>query len=100
MCVLKPEEVSTRLITDDAIVEQGTCLLVALSVCSDGGGVGDAQVYDGTHSAGKKILDVSIKDGGIEAPHFIPPILCQQGLYVVIGSNITSVTIRWVALRE
>jgi len=84
----------------DRLISTEPCLLHgAVILCSSAGG--DATIYDGHDaSSGKSILP--LKGAANESnPVFPPkPIFCARGLYVDVGSSVTSVTVIWEPLED
>lgn len=88
------------VISADRLVSTEPCLLHgAVILCSAAGG--DATIYDGHDaSVGKSILPLK-GPANESVPVFPPePIFCARGLYVDVGTNVTSVTVIWEPLGE
>jgi len=88
------------VISADRLLSSEPCLLWgAVILCSVAGG--DATIYDG-HDAvsGKPVLPLKAgANASIPVP-LVQPIFCGQGLYVDIGSNVTSLTVIWEAVPK
>lgn len=89
----------TRL-ASDGIVNEGPSLLFGLHIEASTAG-GDVSVYEGNDSASGRLIG-TFKDNltNHEVKSFIPPLYCDRGIYVDIGSNITAVTILWLPVRD
>ena len=92
--------VETVCSTATVQLESGPCLLIGVSVCGAAGGVGTASLSDGLAANAVKRFDFSTLASTTHAQEFHPPIKFRQGLYLVIGSNVTSVTVRYVPIKD
>lgn len=87
-------------VSADTVISTGPCLLtgVTLLVSTTGG---EVTLYDGADAlAGRKIARFEGIADQSTPIQFSPPLLCQQGLYVDVGSNVTEVLIAFVALKH
>lgn len=96
----RSEAVETVCSTATVQLESGPCLLVGVSVCGAATGVGTASLSDGIAANAAKRFDFSTLASTTHAQEFHPPVRFRQGLYLVIGSNVTSVTVRYVPIRD
>lgn len=85
-------------LTGDRVVNSGPVFLFGVQIVSDGGGVADIGVYDGQNTSGEQVLDLTAASGETYAENFIPPIYFSQGLYIDVGDNVTSVTVRYLSV--
>jgi len=77
------------IITNAAAVLHGLVLLAS----ADGG---DVTLYDGTDPAGgRKIATFKGTAHKSKPIHFRPPLLCERGIYVDVGSSVNEVLIHW-----
>ena len=79
--------VDTRITTHPALLH-GLVLL-----CSTTGG--DVTVYSGQDTSGQKIGTFEGIADQSTPVMFAPPLECDSGLYVDVGSNVTEVLILW-----
>lgn len=93
-------DVRTERVTTTRIVCPSPALLFSALIASDGSGDADADVYDGMGLAGKLILDLYTLDELIWQVAFMPPIVYQQGIYVVIGTNCESVLLSYLPVKK
>jgi len=83
----------TNISVDTRITTHAALLHGLILLCSTTGG--DVTVYSGQDTSGQKIgrfegtADVSLPI------RFDPPLECDSGLYVDVGSTVTEVTILW-----
>lgn len=96
----RSEAVRTVCSTATVQLESGPCLLLGVSVCGAAAGVGTASLSDGIAANAVKAFDFSTLASTTHNQEFHPPIRFRQGLYLVIGSNVTSVTVRYVPIRD
>jgi hypothetical protein len=86
---------TTIVLTADALVTSHPCWLHAVFLNASAAG-GDVAVYEGQDAgSGRQILH---QDGAANATNYVqftPPVWCQRGLYVDVGSNVSQVTIHY-----
>lgn len=83
----------------DSVISTGPCLLsdVVLLVATTGG---DVTLYDGVDAlAGRKIGRFEGSANQSKPIHFEPPLLCQQGLYVDVGANVTECLVCFISYQ-
>ena len=89
----------TNVTASEIIAEQPVLLHgVVILVSADGG---TATLYEGQDAAsGRKIATI----GGITNVSwpvvFYPPLLCERGLYVAVGSDVTEVVVHWQPVSD
>ena len=81
-----------RLTGSNVVCKENTYLIEVILV-SDGGGVGDALLYNGQTTGGDKAIDLSVLQGSTLHLSFNRPIPFINGMYLAIGSNVTSCTL-------
>jgi len=85
-------------LTGDTIVTSAAAMLHGVVLLASSAG-GDATVYDGTDpNGGRKILTVKGAANVSNPVAFYPPLVCERGLYVDVGSNVTEVLVHWDTL--
>ena len=87
----------TRLISD-AIVNEGKCVLAGLiiNVSTD---AGDISIYEGLDASSGRLFDTFQGLANESKVISLPaPVYFERGLFVDVGSNITSVTLIWLPL--
>jgi len=79
----------------DAVITNAPAYLHGLVLLASAAG-GDATLYDGTDAgAGRKIGTFK---GGANLSNqvvFYPPLPCERGLFLDVGSNVTEVLVHW-----
>jgi hypothetical protein len=86
--------------TADTLVSRGPSLLhaVLLLTSSDGG---DITIYEGQDAnSGTKIARLEGNADTTKVVRFSPPLPCQRGLYVDVGSSVTEVTVHYSQLAK
>ena len=74
------------------------CLLYSASIASDGVGAADGQLWNG-HGLGDELLyDLYCDDEMMFIFTPICPIYFSRGLYVVVGTNCTAITVQYKPL--
>ena len=84
----------TNITASEIIAEQPVLLHgVVLLTSADGGA---ATLYEGQDAAsGRKIITIEGSANESRPVAFYPPLLCERGLYVAVGSNVTEVVVHW-----
>ena len=84
----------TNITASEIIAEQPVLLHgVTLLTSADGGA---ATLYEGQDAAsGRKIATIEGSANESRPVAFYPPLLCERGLYVAVGSNVTEVVVHW-----
>lgn len=89
----------TRL-TSDAVINEGHTLFGGLIINASVDG-GDVSIYEGNDSSSGRLFDTFQGLAAKSEPIiFTVPIYFDRGLYVDIGSNVTSVTILWLPVDK
>ena len=84
----------TNITASEIIAEQPVLLHgVTLLTSADGGA---ATLYEGQDTAsGRKIATIEGSANESRSIAFYPPLLCERGLYVAVGSGVTEVMVHW-----
>jgi len=91
--LIRPERV-----TATRGVCQTPCLLYSCSIASDGVGEADGQIWNG-HGLGDELLyDLYCVDEMGFIFSFSYPVYFSRGLYVVVGTNVTAITVQYKPL--
>lgn len=88
-----------RRLTADQLVNEGPCLITGWSINASADG-GIVAIYDGLDTDSGAIIEqveglASVNNHAEQHT----PILCNNGLYVDIGANVTAFTIYYIPLR-
>jgi hypothetical protein len=87
---------STALvITADTLITTHPCWLHGVFINASAAG-GDVVVYEGQDPTSGRLL--AHLDGGANATNalrFDPPLWCERGLYLDVGSNVSQVTVHY-----
>lgn len=86
--------------TGDALLCLSPCILLHVALVSDDVGVATAIIYDGNSTAGKHKYDLSAVKGGLDIRDFWPGSYFRNGIYVDIGSNVTSLTVDFIPIKQ
>lgn len=89
-----------RLITADAVIEKGQCVLDEIVLYSGTADPGIVAVHDGITTAGDKRFQMSTVTKTTIAKRFIPGLIMRQGIYLDITVTSGSCFVRWTALKE
>lgn len=75
-----------------ALIQKDPCEIWWIIISPQGLGTqGLLQIYDGFDAGGK--LELQIESGYSRQHNFIPPIPCDQGIYIVNDAHVASYTI-------
>lgn len=85
--------VSGRLSTQPAMV-------FAAHLVAGAAGPATAALYDGHMEAGEPKVDLSAPTSGSDPRTFVPPIYFDRGVYLSVGSNVTSVIVMMRMTRD
>lgn len=79
----------------DGVVTSHAAVLHGLVLLASAAG-GDITVYDGTDpNGGRKILTAKGAANVSNPIPFYPPLICERGIYVDVGTSVTEVLIHW-----
>lgn len=88
------------LVTGDLLITEQPALLHGIAIDASVLG-GTATVYDGTDAtSGRKVGDFKGAANITRNVHFNPPLLCLNGLYVTLDTNVDEALIVWTPLPE
>lgn len=86
---------ATIVLAADALVTTHPCWLHSALILASAAG-GDASIYEGQDtSSGRQIVPLKGPANESVQAVFDPPIWCERGLYLDVGSSITSVTLHY-----
>lgn len=79
----------------DTIVTNAPAYLHGIVLLASAAG-GDATIYDGTDpTAGRKVLTVKGPANVSNPIAFYPPLVCERGIYLDVGSDVTEISVHW-----
>jgi len=85
----------TRVTTSQKVSKVG-CRVVSVILTPDSSSTNaDVTLYDGESTSDPALFTLRSGAGVTHQLNFTPPLDCQRGLYVAIGSNVTEVVIQW-----
>lgn len=94
------KELQTVRVVSSAIVSKGPCILLCVHVApSTQGNVYAVEVYNGENAQGVQMYDYRGQYSP-ESTQFGWPIYCNRGLYLALSTNLTSVTVTILPLRD
>lgn len=88
-----------RRLTADQLVNEGPCLITGWSINASADG-GIVTIYDGLDTESGTVIEqveglASVNNHAEQHT----PILCNNGLYIDIGANVTGFTVYYIPLR-
>ena len=76
------------------------CFLYAAHLVAGSGGAATAVIRDGHDTGGETVVDLAALTSSNDPRKFDPPIYFKKGLYVDVGSNVTSVLVHFMPSRD
>jgi len=76
------------------------CFLYAAHLAAGSGGAATAIIRDGTETSADAVITLAALTSSIDVRNFDPPLYFKKGLYVDVGSNVTSVLVSFMTVRE
>lgn len=89
----------TRVTVDKKVCNR-PCFLYAAHLVADTVGAATAVIRDGHDTGGEAVVDLATLTSSNDPRRFDPPIYLKKGLYVDVGSNVTSVLVHFMPTRE
>lgn len=89
----------TRL-TASGIISKGPALVFSAHVVAGTEGPATAALYDSHGVLGEPITDLAAAQSSTHTILFIPPICFDQGVYLEVGENVTSVLLQYRQTRD
>ena len=97
--LIRPSSATERVTASRQVVLTPSWLYSAVLV-SDDAGRADAAIYDG-HNTGEEVkVDITALDGDTKQLTFYPPLFMKKGIYVSVGSHVTSVVVQYSSVAE
>lgn len=88
------------LVTADKRVCNGPCFLYAAQMVGGTGGASTAVIRDGHDTGGDARIDLAAATSSNDPRNFDPPLYFKKGLFVDVGSNVTSVLVQFLPARD
>jgi len=86
--------------TVSGVICQGPGILFHASIVSDQSGEVDGIVYDGTSTAGEIMFDMTAIDAMPDRIYLLPGRYFKKGLYVLLVSNVESMTVGFLPIKD
>lgn len=93
------ERVKTVRVSTDQRLSEQFCFLVSAHLVADAVGAATAVIYNGYQTDPEKVIDLGCPVSGNDSFSPCLPVPCPKGLYVDVGSNVTSVVISYIEVR-
>lgn len=94
------KELDRDLVTADKKVCNGPCFLYGAALVANTGGASTAVIRDGHDTSGEPVVDLACLTSSNDPRMFNPPIYLKRGLFVDVGSNVTSVMVHFLRARD
>lgn len=89
------KDIRTERVTVDRCVAHGPCFIYHLAVAADTNGAATAVIYNGISEKADIKIDMTTITSYYAQHDFWPPMYFDRGIYVDVGSNVTSVIVRY-----
>lgn len=83
----------------DKKVSNGPCFLSAAHLTASSGGAATAIVRDGHDTTGEAKIHLAALTSATDPRFFNPPLFFRRGLYIDVGSNVTSLLVHFLPAR-
>jgi hypothetical protein len=94
------KELDHDLVTTDKKVSNRPCFLYGTCLVAGTGGVATAVIRDGHETASEAILDLAALTSSNDSRKFDPPLYLKKGMFVDVGSNVTSVFVHYMQVKD
>ncbi len=96
----KVKDLSFIMVTGDGVISNGPAVLFNADLVADTGGASTAIVYDGNSTAGSKRINLAALTSSTDRVQYNEGLYFPRGIYVDVGSNATSVSFLFQAVKE
>lgn len=83
-------------VTADSLICPEPCFLLSVCLVADAVGAATAVIRDGHNTGGEAVIDLAAVTSNKDSRHFSTPLLFKKGLFVDVGSNVTSVLVQYL----
>jgi hypothetical protein len=94
------KELDHDLVTVDKKVSNRPCFLYSACLVAGTGGAATAVIRDGHETASEAVLDLGALTSSNDIRKFDPPLYLKKGMFVDVGSNVTSVFVLFLAIKD
>ena len=88
------EKLVIRRVTENAVVLARPCSLCFISITAGSGGPATAIVRNGSDGNAEAILDLGAPTSSMAHGEFQRPLYFSRGIFLEVGSNVTSVLVQ------
>jgi hypothetical protein len=89
------KELEHELVAADKRVYHGPCFLYAAQLVSNTSGASTAVIRDGQNTDAEVVVDLAALTSSNDPRRWDPPIYLKKGLFVDVGTNVTSVLVHY-----
>lgn len=94
------KELVSDLVTADKKVSNRPCFLYGCSLVAGTGGAATAVIRDGHETTSEGVIDLAALTSSYDTRKFDPPLYLKRGMFVDVGSNVTSVFVHFMPVKE
>lgn len=90
----------TERVTSSRVVCDSPCLVSDILVSNSSDGASLSKLYDGSSSSADQKMDLDMLASTTFQYWFVPPMHLHRGLYLELHANVTSISVRYRAVKE
>ena len=94
------KDIRTERVTVSRCIASGPCYIHYLALSSNSSGAATATIYNGISAKGDLKVDMTCIDDYFDHQDFWPPMYFDRGIFVDVGSNVSSVMVRYCGHSE
>lgn len=87
-------------VTADSLICPEPCFLVSVCLVANATGASTAVIRDGHNTGGEAVIDLAALTSSKDNRSYNPPLFFKKGLYVDVGSNVTSVLVQYLPYHK
>jgi hypothetical protein len=90
----------TERVTADGCICESPAFIFHLAIASDSNGAATATIYNGSSPKAEQKIDMTTIDDYYSQHDYWPPMFFSRGIYVDVGSNVSSVIVRYHSHKQ
>ena len=94
------KKVGWMRVTADSLISPEPCFLLSVCLVADTVGAATAVIRDGHNTSGEAVINLAALTSSKDDRYYGNPLFFKTGLYVDVGSNVTSVLVQWLPHRK
>jgi hypothetical protein len=94
------KDIGHDLVTADKKVSNRPCFLYSVCLVAGTGGAATAVIRDGHETSSEPVLDLAALTSSNDSRKFDPPLYLKKGMFIDVYSNVTSVFVHFMQVKE